>query len=45
MDMEVKMEEILDIYDTNKVKTEKKHIRGNDTLKKMNMLWLLRNLY
>ena len=27
------MEEILDIYDANKVKTEKKHIRGNDTLK------------
>lgn len=27
------MEEILDIYDENKVKTEKKHIRGNDTLK------------
>ena len=27
------MEEILDIYDANKEKTEKKHIRGNDTLK------------
>lgn len=27
------MEEILDIYDENKVKTEKKHIRGNNTLK------------
>ena len=27
------MEEILDIYDENKIKTEKKHIRGNNTLK------------
>ena len=27
------MKEILDIYDENRVKIEKKHIRGNDTLK------------
>lgn len=27
------MEEILDIYDENKVKTEKKHIRGSGTLR------------